>query len=195
MTTAVVAGSVLSSAPAVAGGGCYTGADGSLTQARATADRFGAAIAECSFDPVVIYVDEGASVVWTNKDPFQHTVTGALGAWGSERLLSQGDTVAQTFKRTGVYPFFCMLHPGMVGAVVVGDPDPSEIAATTGSVGNLGIENGSDGGAAAPDARPDSRPASDSSSTSVLVTTIALLAVAAAVFAVVRRRARMEHGI
>ncbi|MEO6397444.1 MAG: hypothetical protein ABIP13_03140, partial [Tepidiformaceae bacterium] len=35
--------------------------------------------------------------------------------------LSQYATTEQTFTAPGLYPYACILHPGMVGVVVVGD--------------------------------------------------------------------------
>ncbi len=43
-------------------------------------------------------------------------------SWGDPGIsLLQGDTVRYRFDEDGVYPYSCLLHPGMVGAIVVGD--------------------------------------------------------------------------
>jgi hypothetical protein len=73
------------------------------------------------FDPLVIRIDPGQRVTWTNQDPTPHTVTAPAGQWGSPDQLVQGQSVSYSFPRPGTFPYACLLHPGMVGAVVVGD--------------------------------------------------------------------------
>ena len=110
-------GLVLAVPQAAAGGGCHAPTDVGLTSGSETA----ALVAECAFRPTVTYIEPGESVTWTNKDVFDHTITGAAYSWGSESPLSQGDTVTYAFKKEGVYPYYCAYNPSMVGAVVVGD--------------------------------------------------------------------------
>src|SRR5690606_28103368 len=62
----------------------------------------------------------GTEVTFRNLDAAPHTVTGESAAWGSTKQLAQGDSLSHTFEEAGVYPYSCILHPGMVGAVVVG---------------------------------------------------------------------------
>jgi plastocyanin len=75
------------------------------------------------FAPVVARVPRGTTVTWVNNDRLRqpHTVTGVGGEWGSYDELSPGDQVSYEFQTDGVYPYFCIVHPGMAGAVVVGD--------------------------------------------------------------------------
>ncbi|HEX4897721.1 MAG TPA: plastocyanin/azurin family copper-binding protein [Candidatus Limnocylindrales bacterium] len=43
--------------------------------------------------------------------------------WGAhEKLLQPGDTIGWTFETAGTYAYSCMIHPGMTGVIVVGDP-------------------------------------------------------------------------
>ena len=102
---------------AAAGGMCHPGTG---TRMR-TSTEPAVNIDKCAFEQTVVYIDPGDTVRWTNKDVFPHSVTGAAGSWGDEVMLSQDDEVAHTFKAEGVYPYYCVLHPSMVGAVVVGD--------------------------------------------------------------------------
>jgi halocyanin-like protein len=53
-------------------------------------------------------------------------------------LIQEGETFSHTFETPGVYLYYCMPHEsnGMVGAVIVGDPDPS---------GEPGMEDPRDG--------------------------------------------------
>jgi hypothetical protein len=46
----------------------------------------------------------------------------------------QGETVSYRFDQDGVYPYSCLIHPGMVGAIVVGDgvgTDPAGVVPVT----------------------------------------------------------------
>ena len=192
-----IAMTVLVTPVAVAGGGgCHTDPTAETRAARLRGKAGRALIDLCAFQPTVLYVEEGAEVTWVNKDPFDHTVTGANVGWGSERFLSQGDTITQRFDDAGVFPFYCLLHPGMVGTVVVGDPDPADVTEELSTVDTSGIGSG-DQAAAPPDAVPasDAEPASDSLPAVLTVALVAAVALAgAAGFALLRRRSRVEQG-
>jgi plastocyanin len=111
----VISGSLFVAAgPAGAGGGgCYEAA----TQGTGLAVR----ISQMCFSPTVLRVPVGATVTFTNGDEMLHALSG-VGMGYDE--LSTGDTVDRTFDRAGVYPYMCHLHPGMTGAVLVGDDAP-----------------------------------------------------------------------
>ena len=80
-------------------------------------------------NPVEVNVDQ--TVVWTNEDFSFHTVTSGdvsdtnsvrlfdSGLAGPGALSSTGKTFEYTFKSAGEYPYYCILHPGMVGKVIV----------------------------------------------------------------------------
>jgi plastocyanin len=108
----IVASFVMPSA-ASAGGGCHR--EGT-NDARTTT----VALRGNCFDATVARVDEGATVTFVNEDPVAHNVTGAGYTWGGEPTLYEGDTFQRTFDENGVYVYSCLLHPGMVGAFVVG---------------------------------------------------------------------------
>jgi hypothetical protein len=74
------------------------------------------------FEPTVLYAEPGTEVTFENLDPVRHNVLGANGRWGSFEWLREGGTVSNGFADAGVYPYVCTWHPGMVGAVVIGDP-------------------------------------------------------------------------
>jgi plastocyanin len=101
-------------APADAGGGCHSD---ELTDKRGVE----VALEKRCFEPTVVRVDAGQTVTFTNKDPDAHAVTGVANSWGNYDELGQGDSVSYQFDEAGVFPYFCVLHPSMVGAVVVGD--------------------------------------------------------------------------
>ncbi len=114
MAGMVVVGTTLIVGSAHAGGG---GCHEPLTDGRGTnVDLKGGCIIT-----TLLHIDAGDTVTFTNRDEAQHTVTGASNSWGSTAPLSQEQSVTHRFKKNGVYPYFCLLHAGMIGAIVVGD--------------------------------------------------------------------------
>jgi plastocyanin len=74
------------------------------------------------FLPTVLHVEEGAEVTFVNNDPEPHTVGGAAGSFGeAHKEIPPGGEIGFRFDEEGVFPYFCVLHPGMTGAIVVGD--------------------------------------------------------------------------
>jgi plastocyanin len=124
-----IAMAVLAS-PAAAGGGCHRAGDGST---EGTGDTV--AFSMNCMTPTVLRVEPGATVTFVNQDEVQHNVFG-LG-WGDD-VVTTGERVERRFASAGVYPYACSLHPGMVGAVVVGDGHGAgvveEVAAETAAV-------------------------------------------------------------
>jgi plastocyanin len=114
MAGALLIVAAIAAPPAWAGSGCHAQ---EVSDGRGTVVE----IAEGCFLPTVLRVDPGATVTFWNHDATTHSVTGASVSFGTFDQLSQDDRVAFRFDGNGVYPYFCVLHPGMVGAVVVGD--------------------------------------------------------------------------
>ena len=85
------------------------------------------------FGPTILRVPEGETVTWVNRDDFPHVVLGANAAWGAYGKLRGGGEVSYRFVNSGVYPYVCTYHPGMIGAVVVGNgkPDGGAYTVTT----------------------------------------------------------------
>jgi plastocyanin len=100
-----------SAGAALAGGGCHGGA----THGTDTT----VVISGACFHATITSVAPGTTVTFLNKDPFAHNVT--ANTWGHFDDLNQGDTFEATFEAPGIYPFACTYHPGMSGAIVVGD--------------------------------------------------------------------------
>ena len=79
---------------------------------------------EC-FIPAEVTIDVGGTVTWSNDDSAAHTVTSgaagddAVGAAFDSSLFMAGTTFPVTFDTAGEYPYFCMVHPWMVGTVIV----------------------------------------------------------------------------
>jgi plastocyanin len=115
--------SLLPIAPASAGGGACHGME--ATSSRSTT----IVLSDSCFMPTLARVDVGDEVRWVNKDLAVHTVTAAHNAWGSTKDLQTDDGITATFSRPGVYPYYCLYHPGMAGAVLVGDANGAGAAA------------------------------------------------------------------
>lgn len=118
LAAAFAGGLVVVPGPASAGGGGTCHDSKHVGRSGVTVDA-----KESCFFPTVLYVKEGTTVTWTNRDHVEHSVTGLAAAWGTkEDVLQQGQSVSVEFIEPGVYPYTCFLHPGMVGAVAVGLP-------------------------------------------------------------------------
>ena len=74
-----------------------------------------------SYKPNPIEIKVGDSVTWINNDSSLHraTSTSSNDSNFDSKLLRRGETFSFTFDREGQYPYFCTLHPNMVGSVVV----------------------------------------------------------------------------
>jgi plastocyanin len=135
LATAVLLAAAAGAPVALAGDPCFHDLERSApTTERATA----IAIEECTFSATVSHVAAGSTVTWRNASSQPHEVVGANLSWGAhDKLLQPGDRMGWTFDQPGVYPYSCMLHPGMTGAIVVGaaGEEPSSGAVTpTGGV-------------------------------------------------------------
>lgn len=79
---------------------------------------------EC-YIPYEVNVPVGETVTWSNDDTAAHTVTsgsiadGTSGVFDSS-LFMAGTTFSHTFEEGGTYPYFCVVHPWMLGVVMVG---------------------------------------------------------------------------
>ncbi|MFL6476159.1 MAG: plastocyanin/azurin family copper-binding protein, partial [Nitrososphaera sp.] len=81
-----------------------------------------------AYDPNPVQIKVGSKVTWTNNDSQPHTVTSGSNGQPDNKfnsspsfnpLLNPGQTFSFTFTEAGEYPYFCMLHPNMVGTVSV----------------------------------------------------------------------------
>ena len=115
---------------ALAGGGCH----GGVTQNDATGQKVTTVrMIDACFTATVTTVDPGTDVTFVNADfGMIHNVNG--NEWGHVGDMSKGDAFTVSFDGAGVYPFACQYHPGMTGAIVVGD------GTGTGSGANITVE-------------------------------------------------------
>jgi len=71
-----------------------------------------------SFQPASVSVPVGTTVTWSNQDSVAHTTTSDTGVWDSGNLTT-GASVSFAFKRAGTFHYHCMIHPNMMGTIVV----------------------------------------------------------------------------
>ena len=81
------------------------------------------AIANYGFYPATLDVVKGTTVTWVNMDLVQHTVTSGTdqaptGLFDSHEL-SHMQSFSYTFTAPGTYVYYCDIHPGMTGTIVV----------------------------------------------------------------------------
>jgi plastocyanin len=76
-----------------------------------------------AYRPNPIEVKIGDTVKWINQDTSPHTATpGQVGSAESSitaDVLLEGETYSITLDKLGKYPYFCILHPNMLGTVIV----------------------------------------------------------------------------
>ncbi len=96
------------------GGGTATGVSITTGSSSKTTD---------AFQPNPAQVSVGSTVTWTNEDAQPHTVNSGENATPDgtfdSGILAPAATYDFTFTEAGEYPYFCLLHPNMVGTVSV----------------------------------------------------------------------------
>jgi len=87
------------------------------TAPSSSSDTAQVVIENSKFMPTDLVVSVGTTVEWVNKDSTDHTVTFENG--DLDELLPKGATGTFTFNEKGEFRYFCKLHPGMQGSVIV----------------------------------------------------------------------------
>lgn len=90
--------------------------------------------AEGCYLPKEVTVDVGGKVIFSNTDTAAHTFTAGTPADGpsgefDSGLVMAGGTYEATLEKEGTVGYFCMVHPWMVGSIVVqaaGEEDHGE---------------------------------------------------------------------
>ena len=75
-----------------------------------------------SYSPNPVEIKAGETVTWVNEDSTVHTATANDDKFDSD-MLFRGDVFNFTFDGEGEYPYYCDVHPNMVGTVVVTPDD------------------------------------------------------------------------
>jgi plastocyanin len=82
-------------------------------------------IKDFAFNPATITVATGTTVRWSHDDAAPHTVTSGApdasnkGEDFDSGRLTNGGMFAFTFTQEGTFPYFCEIHPRMIGMVEV----------------------------------------------------------------------------
>jgi plastocyanin len=145
LTVAVAA--LLPPARAGAGGFCM----GYTASERFTdTDGNGVSMHNNCFSPTIVRVEAGDTVTFVNKDKDVHAVGGAVGSFGDPHAeIAPGESVRYRFDVEGTFPYVCIYHPGMAGAVVVGDGEgPAFKSGGIAEVSSTDEPNDSSGGTA-----------------------------------------------
>lgn len=71
-----------------------------------------------TFGPDTITVPLNSTVTWVNKDDIPHVIDSNDGLFKS-KALDTDQTFSFTFTKAGTYPYYCSIHPKMVGKVIV----------------------------------------------------------------------------
>lgn len=99
--------------PAAAGGGCHLGySDEPTATVRLEMN---------CFSPTVARIDPGDTVTFRNVDGIVHAVGGIGDSFGHHKELAPGKAMTFRFQDEGTFPYVCIYHPSMGGAIVVGD--------------------------------------------------------------------------
>lgn len=86
--------------------------------APAAGKRVAVAIQDLKYRPNPVEAEVGDTVVWTNNDDRDHTVTADDGSFDSGRLR-KGKSWSRTFDKPGRYPYGSDPSPRTKGTVVV----------------------------------------------------------------------------
>ena len=76
------------------------------------------AIENFNFVSADLTVPVGSTVVWTNHDDVEHTVTASDNSFSSPSIPTDGQ-FSHTFPTPGTYAYFCAIHPFMTARVTV----------------------------------------------------------------------------
>ena len=84
----------------------------------ASAARTRVKIVNFAFKPKRVEIAQGTKVIWINKDSEGHTATSRTGLWDTG-VLNQGERSDPVrFNDTGVFRYYCEIHPDMRGKVI-----------------------------------------------------------------------------
>lgn len=71
-----------------------------------------------TFAPDTLTVQVNSAVTWVNKDDIPHVIASNDGLFKS-KALDTDQKYSYTFTKAGTYPYYCAIHPKMVGKIVV----------------------------------------------------------------------------
>ena len=80
---------------------------------------------EFAYKPKNITIKVGTKVTWKNSTSQPHTVTDKASkkyfdsGTASNKLINPGKSWSFVFKKAGSYNYYCVIHPNMIGKVIV----------------------------------------------------------------------------
>ena len=77
-------------------------------------------ISDFAFVPATFAVSVGTTVTWIHSDSPLHTVSSRDDLFDSGNF-SRGATFSHTYEQSGIFEYYCKIHPYMTGKIVVGD--------------------------------------------------------------------------
>ena len=72
-----------------------------------------------AFNPKTLTVKAGQSVTWTNHDDVPHRIQSANDKFPPSTVLDTKAQYTVPLTAAGEYPYFCSLHPKMIGTIIV----------------------------------------------------------------------------
>lgn len=72
-----------------------------------------------TFQPRVLELQRGDTVVWINRDLVPHTATAERKPAWTTGSLAQDQSGQYVARRTGEDPYFCEFHPVMKGTLII----------------------------------------------------------------------------
>ena len=85
---------------------------------QAKAKEHKVSIENIKYEPKELRVKKGETVVWTNADDRDHTVTADDGSFASKKMSGR-DTYEHKFTKAGKFKYHCDYHPRMKAVVIV----------------------------------------------------------------------------
>jgi plastocyanin len=90
---------------------------GGSVQGAPAADVVQVDIASFVYQPTTLSVPAGTTIVWNNLDPVEHTVTDFDHSYDSGPFGNT--TFSKVYTTPGVYEYYCVPHPTMIGRIEV----------------------------------------------------------------------------
>jgi plastocyanin len=87
------------------------GADAKTQDSEVRVDNF-------TFGPDTLTVAVNTTVTWVNKDDIPHVIASNDGLFKS-KALDTDQKYSYIFTKAGTYPYYCAIHPKMVGKIIV----------------------------------------------------------------------------
>ncbi len=108
----------------------------------------GVTIADFSFSPATLTINQGDTVTWVNNGPTAHSATANNGSFNTG-ILKAGQSASHTFAQAGTYSYFCQPHPFMKATIVVQAAQAGGTSGGSTDSGGTGSTGSSDTGATA----------------------------------------------